>query len=210
VIGAAGHEARDHGLLTALQCCAGSRLGQRGAKTATALVDVARLLLDAGADPNATVKTWGHDVAVSYFAIRSGQVEVLKLLLERGLDATAAISTAAWEHREDLIDLLLDHGARLDRAFDHTRPVLNELIRWGQFKQARLVLAKGASPNIAGEGGWTAVHQAVSRGNLKILQDLMRAGGDATVKDGKGWTPGDMARLSGRSDLLAVLTDASS
>jgi len=198
-------QARDHGLLTALQCCAGSRLGKSNRKTAAGLIEIARLLVDAGADPNATVRTWAHDVTVSYFAIRAGQVEMLTLLLDRGLDATAAVSTAAWEQREDILDLLMAKGAMLDKAFDHTRPVLNELIRWGQFKQARLLLSKGASPNLADERGWTAVHQAVSRGNLKMLQDLMAARGAGSIKDKSGWTPRDMARRSLRTDLLKVL-----
>ena len=196
---------RDGGLLTALQCCAGSRLGKDDAKTAAGLVKVARLLLDAGADPNATVKSWAHDVAVSYFVIRSGQVEMLGLLLDRGMDPTAAVSTAAWEQREDILDRLIAHGATFDRAFDHKKPVLNELVRWGQFKQARLLLGKGASPNIQDERGWTAIHQAVSRGNLKMLEDLMEAHGNADARDHDGRTPRDMARAARRKDLMWVM-----
>jgi ankyrin repeat protein len=202
--------ARDGGLLTALQCCAGSRLGTSDSKLARALLKVAQLLIDAGADANAAVKTWGHDVAVSYFAIRSGQVEMLTFLLEHGLEPTVAVSTAAWESREDILDLLIAHGARIDQSLDGTKPVLNELVRWGQFKPARLLLSKRASPNAPDDRGWTAVHQAVSRGNLKMLEDLMEAGGDATVKDRDGRTPRDMARASRRNDLLWAMEDVAS
>jgi Ankyrin repeats (many copies) len=197
--------ARDALRLTALQCCAGSRLGRAGPKTALALLETARVLVDAGADVNAETKSWAHDVAVSYFVIRSGQVEMLKFLLGRGIDATRAISAAAWENREDLVDLLIAHGADINQAYDHTTPVLNELIRWGQFQPARMILAKGMSPNLPDERGWTAVHQAVSRGHVKMLADLIAAGGDATIKDAQQWTPVDMARLAGRKDLMAAL-----
>jgi ankyrin repeat protein len=103
------------------------------------------------------------------------------------------------------LDLLLRHGGKIDEAFDHTKPILNELVRWGQFKQARLMLARGASPNIADERGWTAIHRRVSRGNVKMLRELLAAGGDATRRDKEGFTPADIARFKLRRDLLALL-----
>jgi ankyrin repeat protein len=186
--------ARDHDVLTALQCAGGTRMGAHDKKVAASLVRIATMLVDAGADVNALARSWGHDVNVAYFVIRSGQVEMLKFLLSRGLDATAAVSTAAWDSREDILDLLVRHGARVDQALDQSRPVLNELVRWGQFKQARMLLSRGASPNLADDRGWTAIHQAASRGNVKILEDLIAAGGDVTKRDHAGRTPLDIAR----------------
>ena len=200
--------ARDHERLTALQCCAGSRMGAKDARVAARLLECARLLVDAGADVNAATASWGHDVHVSYFVIRSGQIEMLKFLLSRGLDATVAVSTATWDNREDVLDLLIEHGADVNRAFDHTRPVLNELVRWGQFKPARMLLSKGASPNVRDDRGWTAMHQVVSRGNLKMLQDLLTAGGDPNVAADDGRTPRGMAKSSGKPELLAAIDQA--
>jgi ankyrin repeat protein len=197
--------ARDDGGLTALQCAAGSRLGAANERTRAGLLDAARLLVEAGADVNVKTRSWSHDVDVAYFAIRAGQVELLKLLLAHGLDATAAVTTAAWEGREEILDLLLAHGARLDEALDGTRPVLNELVRWGQFGPARMLLARGASPNRADERGWTAIHQAVSRGNMKMLRELVAAGGDPRRPDLSGRTPREMAKSEHRDDLLALL-----
>ena len=197
--------ARDNGQLTALQCVAGSRLGRESERTAAGLLDAARLLVEAGAEVNAKTRSWSHDVDVAYFTIRAGQVELLKLLLAHGLDATAALSTAAWDNRGEILDLLLAHGARLDDALDGARPVLNELVRWGQFRPARLLLARGASPNRADERGWTAMHQAVSRGNVKMLRDLVAAGGDARWPDLEGRTPRGMAKAKQRDDLLGLL-----
>jgi ankyrin repeat protein len=197
--------ARDGGVLTALQCCGGSRLGRNDAGIARQLLEIARLLVDAGADVNAKTRSWGHDVDVAYFVIGSRQIDVLKLLLERGLDATAAVARAARDAREDMLDLLLEHGAKLDQAFEQTRPVLNELVRWGQFKQARMLLARGASPNVADDRGWTAVHQAASRGNVKMMEDLLAAGGDRTRRDKGGATPLDVARVR---EIVALLKSA--
>ena len=197
--------ARDGGLLTALQCASGSRLGPTSAKIAAGLLDSARLLVDAGADVNATTRSFGSVVDVGYFAIRSRQVKLLELLIGRGLDVTAALVTAAWEGREDTIDLLLGHGASIDRAAQEGRPLLNELVRWGQFKQARLLLARGASPNVADDRGWTAVHQAASRGNRKMLEDLVAAGGDVRRRDAVGALPRALVRGAKQAELRRVL-----
>ena len=197
--------ARDHERLTALQCCAGSRMGKADKKISARLLDCARLLVDAGADVNIATPSWGHEVYVSYFVIRSGQIEMLRFLLDRALDATTAIAAAAWDSREDMLDLLIARGATLDRAFDHTRPVLGELVRWGQFKPARLYLSKGVNPNLRDDRGWTSMHQVVSRGNLKMLQDLLAAGGDPNLAADDGRTPRGMAKKSGRADLLAAI-----
>ena len=202
--------ARDGGLLTALQCCAGSKLGDGDRAAAKGLLECARALVAAGADVNALTQSWGHKVSVSYFAIRSGQVDVLTLLLDNGLDATAAVATAAWEGRGDILDLLIARGADLTRASDGTRPVLNELVRWGQFSLARLYLSKGGPVNQADDRGWTSVHQAVSRGNVKMLEDLLAAGGDPHRADHDGRTPRGMAKKSGRAELLAAIDGAAS
>jgi ankyrin repeat protein len=186
---------RDQGYLTALQCAAGSRLGAKDKKTAARLVEIARLLIDAGADVRAETKSWGHDVSVAYFAVRSGQLETLRLLLDHGLDPTGAIPAAAWDSRDEMLDLLIARGGELDRAIEHGRPVLNDLIRWGQFRQARALLARGASPNVPDDQGWTAMHQAASRGNEAMIRDLIAGGGDLARKDRIGKTPQDVARF---------------
>ncbi|HKQ60826.1 MAG TPA: ankyrin repeat domain-containing protein, partial [Candidatus Polarisedimenticolaceae bacterium] len=193
------------GVLTALHCAAGSRLGAKQPSTAAGLLETAELLLAAGADARATARSWAHDVGALYFVIGSGQVAMLELLLDHGLDPTEGVSTAVWNDREDILDLLLARGARLDDAHDETKPVLNNQVRWGRFTQARLLLRKGASPNLPDEQGWTAVHQAVSRGNVKILGDLLAAGGDVARRDKDGLTPRDLARAWEREDLLRVL-----
>jgi ankyrin repeat protein len=198
-------EARDNGLLTALQCAGGSRMGASDKKIAAGLLHIAAVLVDAGADVNLYTRSYAHDVNVAYFVIRAGQIEMLRFLLSRGLDATAAVGTAAWDAREDILDVLVQHGAQVDQAFDRARPVLNELVRWGQLKQARMLLSRGANPNIPDDRGWTAIHQAASRGNVKILEDLIAAGGDLTRRDNSGHTPLDIARAKPIARLIKAM-----
>ena len=86
---------------------------------------------------------------------------------------------------------------------------LNNLICWGQIPQTMWLLAHNASPNIADtENGWTAVHQAASRGNARIMRAVLDAGGDLGRRDKQGRTPIDVARSVGRDKLLALMSAA--
>lgn len=196
--------ARDPGGLTALHCCAGSRLGAKNKKVEDSLLAIAKLLLDHGADAKASVRSWSHDVDVVYFAVSSGQLELFELLLERGADATAALPATLWRDGFEFAELALRHGATLDLAVDNGKPLVNELIRWGQMKAVLWLLDHGASPNREDAQGWTAVHQAASRGNERMMKAVLEAGGDPTRRDVQGSTPLEIAVEKKRTKLVSL------
>jgi ankyrin repeat protein len=192
------HE-RDGGLLTALQCAAGSRLPK--VKT----VDAARMLLDAGADPAVKTRSWGHDVDAAYFAAGANNRAMFELLLERGADPTESLPHAVWSKHYELAEIAIAGGAQPDRAISGGRPLVNDLIRWGQIPQTKWLLERGASPNVPDFDGWTAAHQAASRGNAQLLRAVIDAGADLSRRDKQRNTPGDIARLMKREKLAAML-----
>jgi ankyrin repeat protein len=196
--------ARDPSGLTALHCCAGSRLGAKNKKIKGALLAIARLLLDCGSDVKASVRSWSHDVDVVYFAVSSSQLELFELLLERGADATAALPSTLWRDGFEFAELALHHGAKIDRAVDNGKPLVNELIRWGQIKAVLWLLEHGASPNLADAQGWTAVHQAASRGNERMMKAVLEAGGDAARRNAEGSNPLDIAVEKKRAKLVSL------
>jgi len=198
---------RTAGGLTALQCAAASRLGRGDARTARGLVDSARTLLDAGADPNAKTRAWSEEVDTAYFAASSRNLEVFRLLLERGADATAALPSAVWNALEEFSQLALEHGADPDRATSNGKPLLNDLIRWGQVRPALWLLEHGASPDVPDDAGWTAVHQAASRGNARMTAAVLEAGGDRRREDRKGCTPLVIASRLGRAKIVDLLLE---
>jgi ankyrin repeat protein len=198
---------RDPGGLSALHCSTGSRLGARNGKIQKALFDIATLLLDNGAEVGASARSWTHDVDAVYFAVSSGQDNVFALLLERGADATQALTPTVWRNNIDLAELALSHGAEIDRAVDEGKPLLNQMIRWGQVKQTLWLLEHGANPNITDEQGWTATHQAASRGNERLLRAVLEAGGKPELQDDDGNTPADIARMRVRPKMVALLGD---
>lgn len=197
--------ARDQGGLTALQCAAASKLGLRDKKVGRGLLEVAEVLIDAGADVNARTKGWAHELDVVYFVTGSGNRELYVRLLERGADPTEALPSAVWSGRYEWAELAMARGGEPDRARDHGRPLLNELIRWGQVKPALWLLEHRADPNLADDRGWTAVHQAASRGNERLMRGVLAAGGDRRRRDRGGHTPRDIAKVMNRVKLLPLL-----
>jgi len=189
---------RDHGGLTALQCAAGSRMPKADT------LGIARLLIDAGAEVGALTRSWAHDVNAAYFAAGTKNRALFELLLDRGADATDALSHAVWAGAYELAESALDHGAALDRATANGKPLLNDMIRWGQIPQMTWVLEHKASPNVPDERGWTAVHQAASRGNVRILRAVLAAGGDPRRCDKEGQMPRDVTQSDKVAEILAV------
>jgi len=187
---------RDHGGLTALQCAAGSRMPKAD------LVGVARLLLDAGADVAALTKSWAHEVNAAYFAAGTKNLPMFELLLDRGADATDALSHAVWASAYDLAAAAIARGGSIDRAVANHKPLLNDMICWGQIPQTMWLLERGASPNVPDARGWTAVHQAASRGNARILQAVLDSGGERRRKDKEGNLPRDIARVDKIAEML--------
>jgi ankyrin repeat protein len=191
---------RDSRGLTGLQCASGSRYPR------AKLFEIARLLLDAGADLGARTKSWNHDVGAVNFAASAKHKDIFELLLERGADPTEALVPALWNARPDFAELALAHGAIPDGAHSNGKPLLNDLIRWGQIPPMLWLLAHGASPNIPDDEGWTAIHQAVSRGNERMLRAALNAGGDLRRRDRLGRTPLDVAEIMKRRKLIPMLS----
>lgn len=187
--------ARDGESLTSLQCCAASRLGRHDGSVAKRLLEIARALMDEGADPATKTKSWGHDIDALSLVVGAHNAEMLQLFLARGADATGALASAAWSRTEELMEITLAHGADVNRARAEGRPLLNEMVRWGRGKMVTWLLRHGADPNLPDERGWTAMHQAASRGNARMWNELVAAGGDLARTDGAGLTPPDVARV---------------
>jgi ankyrin repeat protein len=197
--------ARDPGGLTALHCCVGSGMARANRKASQALLAIANRLIESGADVDATVRSWSHDVDVVYFAARDEKRPLFELLLQNGASAASALRSAVWNGKLELAEIALQHGARVDTAVDEGKPLLNQMIRWGQMRQALWMLEHGASPNVADENGWTAVHQAASRGNERMMQAVLEAGGDPSRRDKDGDTPLDVAKSRLRPKLVKLL-----
>jgi ankyrin repeat protein len=167
-----------------------------------ATLEVARLLIEAGADVAARTRSWSHDVDAACLAAGTKNLAIFELLLGRGADATEALGHAVWGKAYDLAEAALAHGAVIDLATADGKPLLNYLICWGQIPQTMWLLERGASPNVADGRGWTAAHQAASRGNARLLRAVLEAGGDTGRHDHEGNLPRDVTRSEQLAEVL--------
>lgn len=173
---------------------AGARVTARDAQGRTALlaatqgnrVEVARLLVEAGSDVNAKDAI---DDSPYLLAGARGHVEILKLALANGADlrsvnrygGTALIPACHYGHVEAVRVLLatpidVDHVNRLGWT------ALLEAVILGDGGPAhreivRLLLARGANPNLADRDGVTPLAHARKRGYAAMADAIAKAGG---------------------------------
>lgn len=116
-------------------------------------VDLVRRLLENGANPNAKDSTW--DTPALCFALDSGIPE--------------------------LVELLLEHGAKTKAKTSSGEPVLIYAVDKGKMAEARMLLEHGADANGANKQGKTPLMQAVIKQDLELIKLLMEHGADVNA-----------------------------
>jgi len=191
-------------------------------------MQLVKLLLDAGADPNGlTCK----GIAPLFIAVGHNNLELMKLLLSFGANVEAGrhemtpLQAAAMSGDVDMVDVLLQHKvspnvvcegwSALTLASNPTE------VTAGHVAVVDLLLRAGADPNLAPRDsdvghGCNALFQAVGQWRvlppgpaeqqlrLQIVQRLVKAGSPVNERCA-GRTPLDIARLLGEADIAAFL-----
>ena len=200
--------------------------------TESAQVATVRLLLDAGASPNASVPLpdVSERIPVLYFPCSTNAVAVARLLLERGANPTDGESVyhaAQHDHRECL-ELLLEFGADLSRGpaqFGNTplhflaahrasNPISNTVVRGMQW-----LLEHGADPNVPSHGvheghpksqaGETPLHRAAASGHGEaVMRMLVDHGAIVDTPRADGITAYALAVRAGNTSAAAYLAGA--
>jgi len=139
--------------------------------------ETARLLVEAGADVNAS--TGAGDSALIVAARRAGAARVVGYLLDKGADIKAstkdsatALHRAAESGDVDVLKLLVDRGADVDSQRKSGRAPLASAVVSGHGAAVRYLLSKGAKPNLGDAG----LSRAVFQGNVEIVKALLEAG----------------------------------
>lgn len=182
------------------------------------LVATARVLLEAGADPNTREAVYG---VPALFAV-TGQRNVpaiAKLLLEAGARPTdgESLHHAAERFHEDALELLLAAGGDVNDNRDAGNTPLYFLVRWHDVERNERVrkgvvwlLEHGADPNVrCGDEEETALHLAARIGQTPpIVRLLLAHGADVQARRADGRTAWMLAARSGFDEIVTTLEAA--
>lgn len=103
----------------------------------------------------------------------------------------------------------LDGGARIDSLDTRTNRNGRRALNWAAFNDRgpalKLLIARGASLNLANNTGFTPVHHAAEAGAAEAMSILLAAGADITIANVAGMLPIDTARGQGHVAVVALL-----
>ena len=165
-------------------------------------VKMLRLLIDAGADPNARCETLSYTPLMR--AANKGSVENVTCLLNAGANAnyispSGTNAVGMCFHSEspealEIIRLLVDAGAGLDHISEYGDSPLRSAAQRGHSRKAKLLISLGADRSIV---DLSDLGNAVLLGELEDVQQEIDRGADLDLVDGSGMTPWMMAVASG-------------
>ena len=155
-------------------------------------------LLSKGADPNTQTNENGASVLAGLAYVN--KVDCVRLLLEHGADPNRgreeslesplhhALARAGDDDRTELVQLLIDHGADVNAR---TRPAV---VTYNFWRDAR---TRGETP----------LHRAAAYASMEIIQLLLNAGADRTIRDVNGDSPLSWASWHRRPKHIIDLLD---
>ncbi len=207
--------------------------GERGAVESGLKKDIELLALE---DPEDEI----YYTPLLSFAIAGGHLELGRRLVQLGAEVPAysfqLLFISALRERDDLLQMLLEHGATplsadarlwmatndlgiLRLLVDHglsanQRPYhgLHPLAyaargdKGSHPDKVKLLLERGAVVDAAGPHERTALHYAASAGFDDVVAMLLHAGADSALVDDEGRSPRDLALRKGHSGTANLLT----
>ncbi|MEL7406476.1 MAG: ankyrin repeat domain-containing protein, partial [Cyanobacteria bacterium J06558_2] len=161
-------------------------IGNRALCLAVAVGDleIVRVLLEAGADPNLTP--------------------------EPELDEDESNPPLWFANSAEITKLLIDAGADINFQFSNGDTILIVTAeRWGASKKTKVLLENGADINIKNNEGKTAlICAAQDKDNLEDVKLLIKFGADINIKDHDGNTALSLAKEAGNHKIIQLLEEA--
>lgn len=194
--------------------------GATGLHVALRHPDAVRLLLEHGADPNA--RDVGDNALPLHFAAGGGPLESARALLDAGSDVHGfgdlhQLEVIGWatvfaEARRDVVDLLVERGARhhafsaialgdldlLRRVVENDPDALRR--RLSRFEQEQTALHYVVAPADGLVGGLFRTGD-----HYRTLELLIELGAELDARDAKGRTPLAVAMLRGDREAMRLL-----
>jgi hypothetical protein len=196
------------------------------------IVDVARVILEAGPDPESRNEALMLIATGSVPRECNVQIPLIDLFCEYGADLEGAARRAALLNEHDAVRALLNHGAAMDLPIAAALGLAQEFARllpastpeqrhlafavsaqFGHADQVRALLEAGEDPDRynppGGHSHATPLHQAAGLGHQDVVHLLVERGARLDLKDVL-WhsTPADWAAHEGKTEIAAFLREA--
>jgi len=176
-------------------------------------LDLTRLLLEAGADPNKPFIGQMHNASMCcdlksnmtpfYRASKAADIEGMRMMLEHGADpnwkpasesryVTIGVEEEIASRSALMMATTGGKGVGVDGGPNDLRygpPPYREEGERDPAKAARLLLEAGADPNVVGPDGITALHVAARALNPDIIRALVEKGANLNAENDEGKTP---------------------
>ena len=173
--------------------------------------DIARLLLEHGADANAHD---GYKRNPLHLPSGTGLLDVARVLLDHGADPNGQngdkntpLHRASRNGHVDVARVLLDHGADPNAHDDDKRTPLHFPSGTGHLDVVRVLLDHGADPNGQNGDKNTPLHRASRNGHVDVARVLLDHGADPNSQDEHKLTPLHLPSGHGFMDVVRVLLD---
>ncbi|MBZ3880416.1 Ankyrin repeat and SOCS box protein 3 [Sciurus carolinensis] len=144
---------------------------------------IAQILLEAGADPNATTL---EETTPLFLAVENGQIDVLRLLLRHGANVNGSHSMCGWnslhqasfQENAEIIKLLLKKGANKECQDDFGITPLFVAAQYGKLESLNILISSGANVNCQALDKATPLFIAAQEGHTKCVELLLSSGAD--------------------------------
>ncbi len=163
-------------------------------------------------------------------AVRKGNVSKVKKLLDSGADpdargvydvpvegasqsdlpsvSTTALTYASSKGLEDIVGLLLDHGADVGARNQNGTTPLFGAVQIGNVPITKALLERGSKVNARDEEGWTPLMTAAAKGHPEVAKMLLERDADPTIKGNHGESALECARNSGSDEMVQLIEKA--
>ncbi|XP_003384716.1 PREDICTED: ankyrin-1-like [Amphimedon queenslandica] len=128
-----------------------------------------------------------------HLAVDSGYHSMLCALIRLKVDVNivnqdgkTALYYAIRNDRSDMVETLIQHGARVD---EDGATHLHLLIENHEIDRMKALLSTGTDANVTNKLGDTPLHSAIKKGSLEAVETLLDHRVDTTIENKQGWTP---------------------
>ena len=178
-------------------------------------IDNAIILIKKGA--NILLKNKQNFNNAFHIACEKGYVELAKRLLEEtnlpidvpGKDRMTALNLAAFRGHYEMVEFLVENGAKVTKKDKFRRSPLINAIRGGHAKIVSYLLSKGSEYDFPDSSKNTPIHYACAYGWSEIVELLIQAGANPSLENDWKISPLEIAFLKNHFCIVKYLLDHS-